>query len=225
MSCDGFSELTMFLVIKKQFVHVFEEKWSEFKHEYDDAKTKSGEAKIDNVTAASVSTAGAKIDAAGGAGKEPAAKRRRVDGKPDDGGAKQESAGSAPKGKQTKKTEPKDTDSPSLLKQALQVKAQYNKHKVAGETLVNTIIAGAAGWTFAKNPENVGALQQALENLQKHVTGFARDFLLLSTKQIDDKSGSQVNSELATFSNLQEYITTVHNKTKTLLKRFAAGSD
>lgn len=103
----------------------------------------------------------------------------------------------------------KDALQAELLKHALQVKSQLNKHKVAAQTLATTIKLGGETWAWANTSSCLGALERSLTELDSGLKSrdpFATEFMILDAKTVKDKAGNQWLSSLESFIELKECI-------------------
>ena len=182
---DPFSELARCFILRKQHAGIFAEKWAEYEKEVSDITNKGicGPA-----TSTSALTAGtAKV-----ARLEPCttpAKRHP------------EKAKLAGKVKAEPVSESKAVAT-KLLKQAVQVKAQIGKHRSAAENLVR-IIKSEPSYAWADSGASRGALELCLAELESCICTFAKDFMVLPLKVVEEKYGTKWLAELETFCSIQ----------------------
>jgi hypothetical protein len=195
MDRDPFSELSRFLVLRKQHDQIFHQKWREFEQEFDQP--------VDRVAVQAPLTVQEKKDKTSGnkdqeKDKQPSGKKdKQPSGKKD----------KQPSGKED--TPRKDALQAELLKHALQVKSQLNKHKVAAQTLATTIKLGGDIWAWANTSSCLGALERSLAELDTGLAArdpFATEFMILDSKTVKDKAGNQWLSSLESFIELKECI-------------------
>jgi hypothetical protein len=195
MEKDAFSELHRFLVIKKQFQHIFAEKWMEYEQEQSDmVKIAQSVSNKDDDEAGNKSEEGAAKGV-----KTSNAPKRKAKADPADTTSKK-----TPKAESAKKeTNPEADD---MMKKALQTKQQLVKYRNMAEAMIKSIQTAAACGSkelrWANNRENLGELEESLTGLNNSVTPFAHDFMLLPIKKVLDKYGKEFNAELNSFNSL-----------------------
>jgi hypothetical protein len=200
---DEFSGLHMFLVLTKGHGDIFSKKWKEFQEEY----SKS----VLNAVVDKPPDAGAVVGVVPPAVPPTPSKGRK--GSP--GGS-----GNGKKDLPKVKVEITESDikEAALLKDALQLKVQMTKHKMAAAALI-TQVKSLSEYGWANNPANIGTLEMAITTMEGSLNDFGNDFLFQEVKTMKLKSGSLWMSELERFVKVREHLATVAAITKRIIKR------
>jgi hypothetical protein len=213
---DPFSELSRFLVLRKQHDQIFDQKWREFEKELDDPVDRVAVQAVENEKETS------------GKQEKNSGKKDKISGKKEKdttSGKKEKDTTSGKKEKETtsgkkEDTPKKDALQAELIKQALQVKSQLNKHKVAAQTLATTIKMGGDPWAWANTASCLGALERSLNDLEngfKSRDPFATEFMILDAKTVKDKAGNQWLSSLESFIELKELVGNIQKQSTRII--------
>ena len=208
ISQDAFTELTTFLVLKKQHMDVFEESWLQFQKEFSDKEVKNSGSAL--LVEAAVDAGVAAVEGSNKATAEQPSKKIAGNKVKKEIDLIKAEPGVAPK------KGPGD-EGHGLLKEAVRVKALLVKHRSAAQALAGQIQSGHSEYKWANNPENVGILLVGLDTLNGRLNMFASEFLIQDSKIMQLKTGTKWLSELENFVKLKDAIGDVQKQTSMLL--------
>lgn len=230
-----FSRLQMYFVVTHRHLDVFERAWSKKTEEYgvtevaSDAAGSEGPAPAAPTAAAS---AGASASGQAAACATPAAGAvpstpRPAGGPPMTPGQKQvgQQGGEGHGGQgEGLPLDPTPTPKPKPVnphaarsREAMQVKQMIMKHTSAARELLQKV-RDDDDFAWARNPDNMGKLEEAMNVFQSSLTPFARDMLVYDLKQCLSKVGSDAwVLRLNEFVSLKESIVPVQREKEQLM--------
>ena len=186
MDKDPFSELTRCFILRKQHAGIFAEKWAKYEKEVSDITNKG-------ICGPATSTSAGTAESAQIANLAPSPKPAK---------RHPEKAKLAGKSKAAEPVSESKAVAAKLLKQALQVKAQIGKHRSAAENLIR-IIKSEPSYAWADSGASRGAVELCLAELESNICTFAKDFMVLPVKVVEEKYGTKWLVELEAFCCIQ----------------------
>ena len=209
----------MFLVLTKKMSSKLDECWSLLEMESSEVGSSSSSGSI---TAGSSSAAAALPAPAPLAQPAalPAPAKRSADPPPTKKPRKSEPA-------VKKEKDDKPGKDPASLKEKILVadmnraKAQIQKQLASAELLEGQIKTNAS-YTWARNDQNLGSLQQAIRNLRSEMSPFHAEFMVCEPKMMRDKFGQMTfQKEGESFMLLSKWVGDLQTAEKTIKKRHA----
>ena len=197
---DGWSGLQHFFLLERRWEGIMSEKWSLFQKQITEVADKT-----------ELADDAANSGAATPQGKSKAKAKAK---------AKALAGGEGDGGKQPKKPHegggPDDTA--DNLKEACRLKGLMAKYKLAGETL-SAKIKTDADYKWARNGENMGLLDKALEALDLSLGDFGKEFLVHDHRQVKkwSSSPSKFDLDIIKFNQTRLLIENIKKQTDTII--------